>query len=924
MADIESTIVLLLERTNDLIIQEANFLGGVHDKLQLMKFEFEKFRCSLKDADAQQDEDETLEYWMKAVREVVYRAEEAIDMFTSKTSTLSRGRQFTRTIRRIALEFSKSIALYELHSNLNSINEKICTISSRWLVDGPGHEGAHQQAEQHASSETYDRLDSITCGLSSLLAPEPDFVGFEEELETLLEQLTQGEQRLCVVSVFGMPGLGKTTLAKKVYNSNAVKSHFNTRSWVYASEQYSARDLLLQAIAECYSVRDLHKAIAEILSKSLSVLENEFLSAKYSELNEILCQKWGKNKSISSTSELLESLMVSELSYILMRILSNNRYLIIVDDLQEREAWDYLEFALRDTGNGSRVLVTTHNRDIAMLADSESRIHQLPFFRRHECWQLFCKKAFSRLDACWPSDLEEAGRRILRKCRGMPLAVVIIGGLLSRKEPQEWKNVEESIKWQWDEEDQFSDILSLTWKDLPYYLKPCFLYMCNFPDNYKFRTKQLVQLWEAEGMLQPRGDQTEEQVGEEFLMELIHRGMIQIATKTSTSGSSIQLCYHFTQPKYHSDSPYVCQLVLYNSSIDSFSSQPPPAFARTLLWLNWLPCGVELRLSTEAPVTGKISNLKQLRVLDLEGASISELPNEIGQLIHLRYLGLRRTLLKGLPRSVRNLRNLQTLDVKYTQINQIPEAIEGMRWLRHLLVSREIKVGNSELIEPLKDLRTISMMHADTWMEKGLSTLVNLRKFGIKGDFSFCSNSLYGLRKLESLRVGLNFGNATLNWKSLPNTLAKLHLESQIEKLPPANEFPQNLVKLCLRWSLLKEDQFAILQSFQNLKVLLLGRGSFIGKKMVFSPGGFSSLEVLRLDQLNDLEEWSIEKRALPCLVSLFIQCCRRLKELPEGLHHVLSTLKFLETESMADEFKSAVNTRPIIKLMPSINISIN
>ncbi|XP_058114674.1 disease resistance protein RPP13-like isoform X2 [Magnolia sinica] len=210
---------------------------------------------------------------------------------------------------------------------------------------------------------------------------------------------------------------------------------------------------------------------------------------------------------------------------------------MVFDDIWENEAWDALKDALPDMNNGSRVLLTTHSKDVALHAEAGSRPHELRFLNDEESWELFCKKTFPGPEGGCSKDLLKLGREIVEKCHGVPLAIVVVGGLLSSKEPMEWENVRKTLSLQFSQgEPQISSVLSLSYKDLPYYLKPCFLYLGIFPEDYEFPAKKLIQLWAAEGFLQPRGDETLEKVGEDYLKELVQRSMIQLAQRSSSGG----------------------------------------------------------------------------------------------------------------------------------------------------------------------------------------------------------------------------------------------------------------------------------------------------------------------------------------------------------------------------------------------------
>ena len=133
-----------------------------------------------------------------------------------------------------------------------------------------------------------------------------------------------------------------------------------------------------------------------------------------------------------------------------------------------------------------------------------------------------------------PAWTEELGKEIVKKCRGLPLAIVVLGGLLSRREAtfEEWLKVLQSAHWQLLQDPaQCIDILALSYHDLPYYLKPCFLYFGLFPEDFESSARRLILLWVAEGFVQPRGQEPLEDVAEDYLVELVGRSMVQIAAK---------------------------------------------------------------------------------------------------------------------------------------------------------------------------------------------------------------------------------------------------------------------------------------------------------------------------------------------------------------------------------------------------------
>ncbi|KAL5981687.1 hypothetical protein ACLOJK_015750 [Asimina triloba] len=176
--------------------------------------------------------------------------------------------------------------------------------------------------------------------------------------------------------------------------------------------------------------------------------------------------------------------------------------------------------AFPDSNNGNMVLLTTRNKEVALCADANSHPHQLRFLNEDESCELFLKKVSSGHETYLPGVDAESWLReeILGKYQGLPLAVVAIGGLLSRrKELREWQRI---LKGGWqlfEGENRMSGILALSYRDLPYYLKPCFLYLGIFPEDSKIPARKLIQLWAAEGFFPERGELALEEMGEELL-----------------------------------------------------------------------------------------------------------------------------------------------------------------------------------------------------------------------------------------------------------------------------------------------------------------------------------------------------------------------------------------------------------------------
>ncbi|WMV23355.1 hypothetical protein MTR67_016742 [Solanum verrucosum] len=253
-----------------------------------------------------------------------------------------------------------------------------------------------------------------------------------------------------------MGGLGKTTLARKLYITPNIASSFPTRAWMCVSQEYNTMDLL----------RNIIKPI-QVRTKG--------------------------------TLDLLERMTEGDLEIYLRDLLKEHKYLVVVDDVWKREAWESLKRAFPDNKNGNRVIITTRKEDVAERADSR--------------------------------EMESLAKDMVEKCRGLPLAIVVLSGLLSHKKGlHEWQKVKDHL-WKNIKEDksiEISNILSLSYNDLSTALKQCFLYFGIFPKDQVLGADNIIRLWMAEGFI-PRGQERTEDVAEGFLNELIRRSLVQVA-----------------------------------------------------------------------------------------------------------------------------------------------------------------------------------------------------------------------------------------------------------------------------------------------------------------------------------------------------------------------------------------------------------
>ncbi|GAB2215312.1 hypothetical protein Droror1_Dr00019695 [Drosera rotundifolia] len=295
-----------------------------------------------------------------------------------------------------------------------------------------------------------------------------------------------------VVAVDGMGGLGKTTVVRKVYKDGAVATSFQFRTWITVSERYSIVALLKEIMGQFLEAAKRISGINTI---------PEHLEAP---------------KETTDVPTLIDALR---------NFLLDKRCLVVFDDVWDVELWKYIKCAFPDQGNGSKILITTRDEMVAA-AWKRSLDNHVYKLQPDEAWDLFCNMAFRGDNKLCPSELEHLSLDIVGRCEGLPLAVVAIGSLLSTKPKflSEWQRLYKNLGFHLQHNSQLKDvgrILFLSYHDLPYYLKPCFLYFGMFPEDYSISHGRLVRLWAAEGFLEKgRTPEEVDEFAEEYLLEL--------------------------------------------------------------------------------------------------------------------------------------------------------------------------------------------------------------------------------------------------------------------------------------------------------------------------------------------------------------------------------------------------------------------
>ena len=853
MAD--AVVSYAIQKIGDAIINEALFLGSVRQQAEELKRELIWMESFLQDADAKaRGGNKLVRNWVKEIREAAHDAEDLIESFAIQGSEPEMGRGIFSNLTPGALigRHNSGMEIEELKQRIIKIGESATRYGITALPDG--------RRERRDVDEAIARRRAVALHASD----SSHVVLMEAEKEAILHLLDpEREKRRSVVSIVGMGGLGKTTLAKKVINDPRIQRRFQCAFLIEVSQEYKDVKLLKDLLRQIFPEEE----------------------------------------------EKFERMEKTRLERCLHESLLGKTYLIVMDDVWDGEVWQIFGKHLPDEGNGSKVLITTRKREVADAADPDqaTRAYELRLRNKTESWDLFLSKAIpiqKERCAC-TGRLKELGEQMAAKCGGLPLALVVMGALLSQKQLSiaEWEKLSRSMVWQHEDEGQnCMRILALSYVDLPYDLKLCFLYLSAFPEGYQIESHRLIGLWIAEGFIAERGDGlTLEETAEIQLEKLIERSLVHVVERDHYH--NIDLC------RLHDLLRDLCiseaKQIDFMSVHQGMRSLPAESLRRlsviteseeTISRLKYAPrlralLGFNLKFGFGSDFFG---GLKLIRVIDLRGGrGHLVLPEEIGGLINLRYLNLEDTWIFSLPETIKNLSRLQFLDVRRTEIDKMTSAVWEIETLRQVFFPHTASAPNRVQCRwrSLQVLRWANQIYHPDWMDDTLHKVKDIKTLEIRritdSHHEVLSLNLPQFSHLKILKLeGYSIPWTALTLSGLPQ-LRTLILTGEIKGIfrEPYYRWPAGLTHIGLYRSGLPCDPLPSLGQLSGLRLLQLGGNAYHWREgMEFRGNRFKQLQELELSSLLHLERMTVEDGAMPRLQKLKIFYCDKLKTIPPRL----------------------------------------
>ncbi|XP_038691557.1 putative disease resistance protein RGA1 [Tripterygium wilfordii] len=681
----------ILGKIASLALQEVSLAWGLKRDLNKLEENLTIIKAVLLDAEEKQAQNHALRVWLGKLKNFCYDAEDVLDELEYEGLRKQLLKQYGNTKIKVRRFFSSSNPLvfsFKMGHKLKELRERLDEIA------------AGQSKFHLIELVDYRLAGRIRREMTDSLLHTSNVIGRESDKEILVNNFLLdpiGGGHISVIPIVGIGGLGKTTVAKLLYNDQRVDNHFDLKIWVCVSESFEKKQIMVSVL------------------KSL-------------------------------THQNRGDLDPDQLQKLIQEKLNSKKFLLVLDDVWSDDRGKWIEFRdlLEGGAAGSKVIVTTRNASVATTVGNVPS-YDLAGLSHEQCLSLFKKLAFREGEEDLHPHLEKMGGDIVRKCGGLPLAVKTLGTLLYAKSDERyWKFIRDNEIWKLPQEENYIlPALKLSYDQMPSHLKSCFGIFSLFPKGYDFRSVDLVQYWMANGLLQSSNEhQSIEDVAFQYMKELYWRSFLQdfedyglyftfkmhdLVHDLALSVAQNEYSVVNTPNKNISDEVRHLRL-----SGKALLEQEIPGFLRKKNKLRTIIFPSKLQGPVcESFVNTCISTCSYLRTMELRGSFFEVLPTSIGDLKHLRYLDVdANSRARRLPDSFWKLHNLETLLlVGCSELDELPRGIRNLIKLRVLRVTVKQKYLPEDEIGCLTSLQVLSIATCTNLeiLFEGMQRLTSLR-----------------------------------------------------------------------------------------------------------------------------------------------------------------------------------------------------